>query len=118
MIRGITLLILSILLIFFAVRYAISKSAFFREGIMEGIQSCKTDDDCKWVESGCCSCSLGGGEALINKDKETSYNLLVKPLCLQEETCRGEDVCNYEEVYCDRVCKFGERIYEKPLLIR
>ena len=99
-------------------RLAMTYSGFVREGVFEGLQSCKADDECIWVSTGCCNCNQGGGEVLINKDKEKTYNLLVKPICLGEQVCSSENLCHAEEVFCDKTCKFGERTYTKPLLSR
>lgn len=104
--------------ILLATRYAILYSRFLNDGIMEGIQTCKSDDDCIWAPTGCCGCDEGGREILINKGKETTYKLLIKPFCFKEQTCPQKDACNYEEVFCDQICKFGKKTVTKPLLTR
>jgi hypothetical protein len=118
MIRFLYIFVFIIIGLLFIARYSIANSSLINEGVIEGIQACEKDEDCKWVITGCCACELGGKEMLINRKKETVYKILVKPLCLQEVVCKGEDMCHYEEVYCDKVCKFGKRKYSKPLLLR
>lgn len=103
-------------LVLVPLRFAVSSSGFFRDGIMEGIQACKEDSDCVWAATGCCQCYEGGREILINKEKKWLFNLLVKDVCLEKEICKSENYCINEEIYCDRTCKFGERTYTKPLL--
>lgn len=97
-------------------RIGVSTGGFFREGIIEGVQSCNEDSDCVWVPTGCCGCKQGGGEMLINKEKEWIYNVLVKEICLGEKYCSGTYACSDDEVYCDRTCKTGKKTYTKPLL--
>lgn len=105
--------------ILFSIRFAISTSGFFQEGIMEGIQACRSNDDCVWVGTGCCSCESGGGEMLINKNNEFLFKLLIKDICLGEESCAGEYACHdYDLVHCAKTCKFGKREPNLPLLVR
>lgn len=107
------------LLAILPLRLGITSGGFFRDGIMEGLQSCRQDSDCVWVPTGCCTCEQGGGELLINREKEWLYTLLVKEVCLGEQYCSGGYACTEENsnvVYCDRTCKFGKRSYTKPLL--
>lgn len=99
-------------------RFAMTNFSTLNEGIMEGLQSCRVDSDCIWVARGCCGCGTGGAEMLINKDKELLFKLLVKDFCFDQPSCSGENACHAETVFCDRTCKFGERIYDKPLLLR
>lgn len=105
-------------LLLLPLRFAVSTGGFFRDGVIEGIQSCKVDSDCIWAPTGCCDCYEGGREMLINKDKELLYNVLVKDICMGEQPCGEENTCHDEEVFCDRTCKFGKRTYTKPLLTR
>ncbi len=105
-------------IIIFPLRYAITQGGFFHDGIMEGIQSCKADSDCGWVETTCCPCDQGGSEIVINKEKIWIFNLLIKPFCQSEQICQGENVCHNEQIYCNRSCKFGKPTYTPSLLIR
>lgn len=107
-----------IALIILPLRFAVSNSSFFGGGFLEGIQACKVDSDCKWVDTGCCGCQQGGNEIVINKTQETTYKLLYKPLCLKEPNCSNKNACHAEEVFCDGICKFGKRVKKKPLLSR
>lgn len=114
-----TLLILAIIaLLLFPLRFAVANSGFFREGIIEGLQTCRNDEDCIWVPTSCCDCDAGGSEMLINRQKETMFNILVRPICLEEPICTEENLCHNQEVFCDRTCKYGERTYTAPLLSR
>lgn len=109
------IVIIAVILIL-PLRFAITTGGFLQEGIIDGIQSCKVDSDCTWAPTGCCNCEVGGGEMLINKNKEFLYKLLVKEVCIGEQSCVGENSCNEAEVFCDRTCKFGKRTYTRPLL--
>jgi hypothetical protein len=104
------------LLLLLPLRFAISSGGFFRDGIIEGLQSCKKDSDCIWAQKECCGCDLGGSEMLINKDKEFLFKLLIKDICIGEVSCVGEYNCHDEDVFCDRTCKFGQKTYTRPLL--
>jgi hypothetical protein len=99
-------------------RFIVEYNSFMKEGIVSGLQSCKSDDECIWVATGCCDCEYGGGEMLVNENKEMLFNLLLKPLCLGENSCDGDNLCHAEDVFCDKTCKFGEKTYTKPLLSR
>jgi hypothetical protein len=116
MIKITFIIVFTVGLIAFASRYIVSTSGFMQEGIMESIQSCKYDEDCIWTPTGCCGCEDGGGEIVINKDKESFYKLFIKSICFGEQTCSGENMCHAEEIFCDKTCKFGERTVTKPLL--
>lgn len=109
-------LVILIALAILPLRIGVSTGGFFRDGIYEGVQSCRQDSDCIWVPTGCCGCEQGGGEMLINKEKEWIYTILVKDVCFGEQYCSGEYACTEQEVYCDRTCKTGKKTYTKPLL--
>jgi hypothetical protein len=118
MTKAVLVVIAVLAAVVFSVRFAVSSSGFFHDGVMEGLQACKTDEDCIWVSQGCCSCEEGGKEILINREKERIFNLIVRDICFGKEQCGSEDRCHYEDVFCDRSCKFGKRTYTKPLLMR
>ena len=105
-------------LLILPLRIGVSSGGFFRDGVIEGLQSCSQDSDCTWVSTSCCECFEGGSEMLINKQKEWMFNALVKDVCLGEQVCNTENYCHNEEVYCDRTCKFGTKTYSKPLLVQ
>lgn len=111
----VTILIISALLLL-PLRFAISTGGFFQDGIIGGLQICKRDSDCIWVPTGCCPCNIGGREMLINKEKELIFELLIKEICVGEQSCAGENYCHDERVFCDRSCKFGKKTYTRPLL--
>lgn len=114
----VALVSLLVALVVFSARFAISSSSFLMDGVMEGIQSCNKKSDCTWVQTSCCGCSYGGEETVINKNNQRIYNLLVKPICLNQQDCSGSNTCHTEKIFCDRTCKFGEKTTSKPLLAR
>ena len=116
MIKLALIFLAAIAVIIIPLRFAVSYGGFFQEGVFSGLQSCDDDEDCLWVPTSCCDCTEGGGEMLINGEKELIYKLLVKPFCLEKQACGGTNSCHSQEVFCDRTCKFGERTYTKPLL--
>ena len=118
MIKIALLLLILAAAVIFPARFFIAQGGFIEEGVMEGIQSCRKDSDCVWAETTCCGCGQGGGETPINKEKIWIFNLLVKPVCQGEIVCEGENACHNEQVYCDRTCKFGKRVYTPSLLVK
>lgn len=118
MLKTVSIIVIVIAFFLVATRLAITSSGFLQGGIMEGIQACKSKDDCVWTPTTCCSCKQGGGEIVINSEKEWLYKALIKPICLGEQSCFGENACHYEEIFCDRTCKFGKPTFTKPLLTK
>ena len=42
--------------------------------VLSQYQSCTSDDDCTFVNNGCCDCANGGEEAAINASNEDAFN--------------------------------------------
>lgn len=118
MIKLTILLVILAALIILPARFVIAQGGFIQDGIMEGLQSCREDSDCVWAETTCCGCDQGGSEIVINKEKIWIFNLLLKPFCQGEQVCEGENACHNEQIYCDRTCKFGKKVYTPSLLVR
>ena len=118
MLKIILILVILAALVILPARFLIAQGGFIQDGVTEGLQSCRKDSDCVWVETTCCGCDQGGTEVVIKKENIQIFNLLVNPFGQGEQIWEGKTACHNEEIYCDRTCKFGKRVYTPSLLVR
>ncbi len=63
------------------------------------IKECFMDDDCVKVQTGCCSCSMGGQEKCVPVSEQGKYNEILRK-CNPRTMCTAMYACNIESCRC------------------
>ena len=87
----ILLLIILIFLIYFIVRSLNAKTI--------DLSKCKSDSDCIKVQTGCCSCNMGGAEKCVLNSMQTSYQDKLNN-CSKNQMCLAVYSCTIKSCSC------------------
>lgn len=94
----ISLLVLLGILIFFI----IAKKP--EDNIKDTEFACEKDSDCIKVQTGCCSCSMGGEEKCVSNPEKQKYEDILRN-CDKQTMCIAMFACNIESCSCvDNKC--------------
>ncbi len=67
-------------------------------------KECEKDSDCIKVQTGCCSCDMGGEEKCVSISQKEKYNELLRK-CGQRTVCIAMYACNIQSCRCvDNKC--------------
>lgn len=79
--------------------------ALFRGECGDLRDTCSGDGDCVKVQTGCCSCSMGGEEICINKEYQSLYDFGDK--CSNRTICSAVYMCKESSCTCiNGKCRF------------
>ena len=63
-------------------------------------KECLNDNDCYKIQTGCCTCNMGGEEKCVNKSQKIYYQEQVKNCSLDKIMCAAFYNCNINSCGC------------------
>jgi hypothetical protein len=76
---------------------------------LKAYRACQTDEQCVWVQNGCCDCANDGEDIAVARDKQAAFRALFSCKGVGCTEVAREPPCGTGTVACERgLCVFRE----------